>query len=258
MVTAHPDDEVLLAGTIAACAQQGIEVTLVCATNGGGGAGSTTLGHRGLAELRRRELRAACDALGVHRLELLEDMAGGDEHLNRQNYAHVLGAHRDCLHALLAEVRPDAVVTFGPDGVTGHGTHVMVGRLADDAASNVADPARPALLHVAVTPSQWAEMTEWMAAHPAALAAYQRDVGDNPRVGPPEPELTTVPEEEASVVVDTTDVVERKRAAIACHASQGGADGLLGILAAPSTERFVPVTPVPSALAEIFAGPMPR
>jgi LmbE family N-acetylglucosaminyl deacetylase len=141
-------------------------------------------------------------------------------------------------------------VTFGPDGVTGHDTHVMVGRVADDAATHA--PTRPALLHMAVTPSQWDEMEAWMAAHPAALAAYQRDVGENPRVGPVQPTMVTVPEADASVVVDTTDVVGRKEAAIACHASQGGAEGLLGILAAPATERFVPVIPVRSPRIDVL------
>jgi LmbE family N-acetylglucosaminyl deacetylase len=65
------------------------------------------------------------------------------------------------LAALIDEVRPDTVVTFGPDGNTGHPDHRAVGRWAA-AAFERAAPAGSRLLRTAV-PEQWAR--RWHAVH---------------------------------------------------------------------------------------------
>jgi LmbE family N-acetylglucosaminyl deacetylase len=119
-IWAHPDDETYLAaGIMAAARDEGQRV--VCA--------SATAGERGtddprtwppdrLARVRRWEATAAMAVLGVdeHRIAGLPD---GDLAEHRQaGLAWAAG--------LIAEVRPDTILTFGADGMTYHPDHIAV------------------------------------------------------------------------------------------------------------------------------------
>ena len=116
-VFAHPDDETYGPGpTLARYADAGLDVHVVCAT--GGEAAKRRAGHADPDALRRHregELREACLVLGVRTLELLryrdKTLAPGDA-----------GGSR-AVAAALRRTRPDALVTFGPDGVSGHSDH---------------------------------------------------------------------------------------------------------------------------------------
>jgi LmbE family N-acetylglucosaminyl deacetylase len=119
-VFAHPDDETFGPGpTLARCADAGIDVHLVCAT--GGEAATHRAGHEDPAALRRHregELREAALVLGSRSLELLgfadRALAADDPR----------GAAR--VATAIRRTRPDAIVTFGPDGVSGHPDHRAV------------------------------------------------------------------------------------------------------------------------------------
>lgn len=67
VLAAHPDDEVLgAAGMMLAAIAAGIDVVPVCLSDGSGShPGSATLSPEGLAAVRRRELDAATDVLGL-------------------------------------------------------------------------------------------------------------------------------------------------------------------------------------------------
>ncbi len=119
-VFAHPDDETFGPGAaLARYADAGLDVHLVCATGG------EAARHRaGLADpdaLRRHregELRAAALVLGARSLELLRF---ADRTLGPDDAA---GAAR--VAAAVRRTRPDAIVTFGPDGISGHPDHRAV------------------------------------------------------------------------------------------------------------------------------------
>src|ERR1700721_2665855 len=81
VVLAHPDDETVMAGTIARYSSEGMRITLICTTNGGGGTAPEGVSHEDLCQTRKRELRAACEVLGVSRLELFEDRHAFPYHL---------------------------------------------------------------------------------------------------------------------------------------------------------------------------------
>jgi LmbE family N-acetylglucosaminyl deacetylase len=53
----------------------------------------------------------------------------------------------DQIAAVIEEVKPDTLLTFGPDGMTGHSDHITVGRWATVAAEN--SEHRPRVLHAA-------------------------------------------------------------------------------------------------------------
>jgi LmbE family N-acetylglucosaminyl deacetylase len=124
-IFAHPDDETFLAGgTLAKYAAAGWDVFLLCATRGEAGKRGEygRLTREQFALLRKEELEAACRALGIHRPVFLEC---ADK-----------GLARDCWNSATEEIvnairriRPDVVVTFGPDGISGHPDHVALSQI---------------------------------------------------------------------------------------------------------------------------------
>lgn len=142
-VWAHPDDEAYLsAGLMAAAADAGRPATVVTATCGElGFADPAAWPPERARAVRRWEAAASLTTLGVrdHRWLGLPDggLADADE-----------AAHVERLVAVVDEVQPDTLLTFGPDGTTGHPDHIAVGRWATTAARAAARP--PRVLHAAV------------------------------------------------------------------------------------------------------------
>ena len=119
-VWAHPDDEAYLsAGLMHTFRQRGDRVVIVTATLGEHGTSDPeSWPPRRLAARRQTELRNSLAALDVDELRLLgyEDGRCAD-----QDGTDVVAAH-------IADFEPDLIVTFGPDGLTGHPDHQAVGR----------------------------------------------------------------------------------------------------------------------------------
>jgi len=129
-IFAHPDDESFtVGGTLARYAAEGVEVSLLCATRGE--AGIEGIGSGEAAGVREQELRAACAVLGVREVRVLSYRDGA---LAKADPAEV----RARMAQAMLELRPQAVITFGPDGISGHPDHVAVSRLATDAFDAVA------------------------------------------------------------------------------------------------------------------------
>lgn len=129
-VWAHPDDETYLSGgVLAATGRNGQRVACVTATAGERGtADPARWPPQRLASLRRGELARALELLGVEEHRWLGYADGGCASI-----PHETAVAR--LVAILEEVRPDTILTFGSDGVTGHPDHLAVGRWARDAAA---------------------------------------------------------------------------------------------------------------------------
>ena len=148
-IFAHPDDETLIGGTLAAYADRGTPVTVVCATRGevgeiapGTGATPETLGQH-----REQELRAAMAILGVHDVRFLDfhdsGMKGTPENedprsLNKADPARVI----EPLVGILRERRPHAVVTWDESGGYGHPDHIAIHFHATAAYHAAADSAQ--------------------------------------------------------------------------------------------------------------------
>lgn len=130
-VVAHPDDESFgLGGILDAFVRAGARVSVLSLTQGE----ASTLGQvsGSLATLRRSELRAAADALGVHRAELREFRDGG---LAQADHAGVLAE----VTAMAREA--DGLVVFEPSGVSGHPDHAAATAVALEAAAALDLPA---------------------------------------------------------------------------------------------------------------------
>lgn len=137
-ILAHPDDEALaVGGVLARYAAEGVETYLVTATSGEQGWQSTPEAHPGarqLARIREAELRAAAAILGVRGLNLL---GYGDGELATAEPGPALAR----IARVVRQIRPQVVVTFGPDGATGHPDHIAIGQLATSALLCAADPS---------------------------------------------------------------------------------------------------------------------
>lgn len=206
-VFAHPDDETFrCGGALALLARRGGRVQVLTATRGeAGSCGDPPLCTPDeLPAVRERELRCACAALGIEPPRLLDyrdgTLAGVDE---EEAVEQVL--------AVIRELRPQMLLTWPPDGLSGHPDHVAVSHWTASAferAAALGPDAPAALYHLAVPRS----VTE-------ALGLTH---------------LHAIPDEEVTLAVDVMPVWEQKLAAIRCHRTQ--ADGS-PILAAPEDQQ---------------------
>ena len=114
-VVAHPDDESFALGAILdAFTRAGAGVAVLCLTHG---EASTLHGVPGdLAVVRRAELAAAADVLGVNHTTLHNHHDGALSEVSRPSLAtEVVAAAESC--------RADGLLVFDPAGVTGHADH---------------------------------------------------------------------------------------------------------------------------------------
>src|SRR3954462_6362017 len=122
-VFAHPDDERVIGPLLSKLAREGRETHLVIATDGSKGVRDYAHIPAGpeLAAARTKEATCAANRLGVRKLHLLGLPDGGLASFN------VLGKLRPALAAIIDSLKPAAIITFGPEGGTGHPDHRLVG-----------------------------------------------------------------------------------------------------------------------------------
>lgn len=210
-VFAHPDDDTYgVGGTVGLHADAGIEVTAVLATSGEAGRifDPSLATRQNLGMVREGEDQAAWGELGVKpALHFLRYRDGrlpgvpGDELAGR-------------ITELLAAARPQVVVTFGPDGITGHEDHIAIGGAATAgfhrARERSPDEGFARLLYVAIPQSRLDR-----------LNALLRERGGEP-LDPTQPFMPRgVPDEMIAVMVDCSPVYQRKLEALRQHKTQG-------------------------------------
>ena len=187
VIVAHPDDaEFTVAGTVGAWVEAGCRIIYVICTDGNAGSHEPGMTREKLAEIRRKEQRAACATLGVSEVVFL----GYDD----GQLVPSLELRRDLVR-VIREHKPEAVITgdpthlFSGNGYVNHPDHRAAGQAALDAVA----PA-------CAMPLLWPE------------------VGAPHRVK----EVFVRSYEEANVWVDISDTVDLKIEALRKHASQLG------------------------------------
>jgi LmbE family N-acetylglucosaminyl deacetylase len=198
-VWAHPDDETYLtAGLMARAADDGERVVCVTATKGEGGSWdekrwpSATMG-----EVRDAELMESLRILGVKEHHWL-----GYIDANCADVPLEEGTAK--VQAIMEEVQPDSVLTFGPDGMTDHADHKAVCAWTTEAFRRSAKPG--AKLYYATTTKEWAD--EFV----PRMNKFNVFAPGLPPVSPPD-----------DLAIDFAlgpDLMERKLQAIEAHASQ--------------------------------------
>jgi LmbE family N-acetylglucosaminyl deacetylase len=175
-VVAHPDDETIVSPALAHYARDGAKVYIVVATDGRKGVTK----HAGipagdsLAAVRAEEARCSARELGTHPPILLGMEDAGLAAISPWP-GEPLDRLAKRLETVFGELRPDAVITWGPDGGYGHADHRLVGDVVTQLfqAGAVAPPAR--LYFVGFTADRTAN-SRWFGHHlyptaPALLTA---------------------------------------------------------------------------------------
>jgi len=122
----HPDDETTLAPLLAKAVHDGHDVHIASITSGQKGVRPHYGVEAGeeLGDIRAQEFRCSARALGVRQAWLLgyQDQAIAALDPFWEIIARV--------RRLVNDVQPDVIVTFGPDGITGHIDHRAASELA--------------------------------------------------------------------------------------------------------------------------------
>jgi N-acetyl-1-D-myo-inositol-2-amino-2-deoxy-alpha-D-glucopyranoside deacetylase len=243
LVHAHPDDETIGTGaTMARYAAAGDGVTLV----------TCTLGEEGEILVPELEHLASDrdDALGPHRIgELTEAMQalGVSDHRflggpGRWRDSGMIGTPSNddprCfwradldeavgeLVRVIREVRPQVVITYDDNGGYGHPDHIQAHRVtvaaydAAGAAERYPDAGPP------WTPSK---LYETALPHSVLVSAYEKlkELGEDAPFGVTSPDELTfgTPDELITTVIDATDFLDAKTAAMRAYPTQIAVDG---------------------------------
>jgi N-acetyl-1-D-myo-inositol-2-amino-2-deoxy-alpha-D-glucopyranoside deacetylase len=224
LVHAHPDDESLVTGgVIARYAALGVRVTVVTCTLGEEGEvigdelrGLDVQHADQLGGYRVHELREACRALGVADHRYLGGIGrwrdsgmvgtGANEH-PRALVNGPLDEQAAALAAIVAEVRPDVVVSYDSHGGYGHPDHIRAHEVTKAATASA--PGLHGVYWVVSGRSVWAGGV-------AALAA----MAGLPYQVPAPGALPTVPDDVVTTTVDIGTALPAKVEAIRAHATQ--------------------------------------
>ena len=224
LVHAHPDDETLsTGGTIARYAGAGVHVTVVTCTLGEEGEvipdelrGLASTAADQLGGYRVAELRAACTALGVADQRFLggigrwrdSGMAGTAANVHPRAFANgSLDEQVAALAGIVAEVRPQVVVSYDRNGGYGHPDHIRAHQVTMAAVES--RDGVDAVFWAAVSRSTVRDGL-------AALAGLDGLPFPVPSVG----ELPSVPDDVVTTTVDVGSQLAAKVAALRAHATQ--------------------------------------
>ncbi|MHB8512011.1 MAG: PIG-L deacetylase family protein [Actinomycetota bacterium] len=155
-VWAHPDDETwLAAGLMSQAVEEGRRAYCVTATRGELGSfdeekwPTATMG-----DVREKELETSLEILGVKEHEWLGYPDAGCQDVDQDEATRRVAK-------MIREQQPDSVLTFGPDGMTGHADHKAVCAWTTKAFEQEAKPGS-SLYYATHTPEHAAKFEERM------------------------------------------------------------------------------------------------
>jgi LmbE family N-acetylglucosaminyl deacetylase len=227
-VWAHPDDEAYLsAGVMARARESGHRVVVATATYGELGA---TDGYPydpdRLAAVRRHELAASLAVVGVSEHRWLGYADGGCAGIGA-------GHGADAVARIIDEVQPDTILTFGPDGMTGHPDHQAVSTWATAAWRSTGGRAR--LLYATLTAK---ELARWEDVHERFGGVWMSGTGP------------CIDDDAVAIRLDLTgDALDRKMVALRAQASQ-----TTGLLQALGHDAFASLCAIESFVEVGVAG----
>jgi len=187
-IFAHPDDEAFRCrGTLALLTAHGVHVHILTFTCGQvGSCGQPPVYTReDLGIVRAEELRCSCQALGLDDPQVLDYEDGRlQESRAKTMIEHIL--------SVVESVKPQVLLSFGPDGLYSHPDHIAVGEWTAEAFRCAEEVAA---LYTLAVPRSLAEKMNMRQVHP-------------------------VPDEDIALTVDVSPVWQTKMAAMRCHATQ--------------------------------------
>ncbi len=243
-VLAHPDDESFgLGGTLALYAHKGYDTYYVCATRGEVGTVDDEYMHgfKDTAEMRTDELMRAAKVLGLKEVFFLGYRDSGmpgtepNQHPNAQ-INHSIDEVAGKVVKYIRELKPDVVITFDPIGGYKHPDHIHIHKATVLAFEKAGDtsfhpesgaPFKPQALYYQVFP-RW--FLKWATRLMPIFGKDPTKFGRNGDINLKELAEVDFP---IHVRLNIREVVEIKRKAGECHASQGGLQmrrGVMGLI----------------------------
>jgi LmbE family N-acetylglucosaminyl deacetylase len=221
-VFAHPDDESFgPGGTLARCADDGVDVHLICATRGE--VGESDLEDLGdcedLACRREQELRCAAEILGAKSVDVLDyrDSGMAGTPANRHPDALLQADVREVAARIAERAReltPQVVLTFGPFGGYGHPDHIAVHNATVAAWQLLGRRGQPPkLFFTTFSPV----LLRWTVRLMPLWGGDPRAAGKNRDVDLAEILRRQLP---VTTRIDIAQQYERKQRAAACHSTQ--------------------------------------
>ena len=197
VVLAHPDDETFMAGTLARLKSRGYAIQLAYATSGDAGQDFTQRGLTGNTLARTREQELMSSLFYELRLDRPPVML---RYPDGQTGDHLPAIAHD-IEALVRQTQPELVLTFGPDGYTGHRDHINVGHMTDQVARRL---SHGRIYHTAIPDS----------ANDVFRRAFDNDPASSWR------QVHSVPDSDIRVRVNVRDALPLKIAAQMRHQTQ--------------------------------------
>jgi LmbE family N-acetylglucosaminyl deacetylase len=223
-VFAHPDDESLACGgTLARLSSEGARVVLLCASHGERGAQTGPARDDQLGVVRSEELRRAAEVLGISHV-LLFNHPDGD--LQWADVALLLAEIR----MTIARFAPDAVITFGEDGLYWHLDHVGIHERTT-AAIRLLGCDAPPLYYVTMPPE--------------AMASIVANAAGRGWTAPPKGFWSLPPKAfglgalAPTIVVNVAEWAGQKLVAIRAHRSQTGEENPFSQLSAAQAREWL-------------------
>ena len=227
-IVAHPGDEAFgFGGALASAAASGAYVVVVCVTRGvfdarlldkapaPGGRNrhySKPVVWRNLDTVREDELRRSVAMLGVRVLRMLDY---SETQLEAVDYHTLVGRIVEPIRMH----RPEVILSFGANGLTGDPDHVVVHRAVRDAFERAGEP-------LAYEDDLEEDQVAWRAAKLYELAA----VGDEGSAGD---------DAAPTLTLDLGEVAPLKLAAINRHVTQTGSSGAFTDWSADERDRYL-------------------
>ena len=237
---AHPDDEALsTGGTMALMAESGHRVILVVATRGEEGEpvkGVLEAGEK-LEDRRSLEVERSAEILGVARIEFLNYRDSGMAESDTTNHPNCFwqAAKEEAVNRLsniLSNEEVDLIVIYDPNGGYGHPDHIQVHRVGTQWAheNNVR------LRWVTLNRDAIRKVVE-QAVNETTEAGKELDEDLAKREERSSEDSFGMAEKDITHAIDVTSVLDRKRAAVAVHASQIASDSFFVTLGNDQYEK---------------------
>jgi len=200
LVFAHPDDESFGVGGITIkYTRAGVPVDLICATRGEKGTRLEVPDDMDTGTARESELKAAAGILGIRNVYFLGYMDGG---LEQVNFDEIVNS----LLVIMQQIQPGVIITFGPDGITGHPDHITIGKAATRA------------FEILVT-QRTGQAKLYYVTIPESIVAGHEGLG-----------IVTMPDKMVTTSIDISVIADLKMKAISAHRSQQDARDFIEML----------------------------
>ena len=202
LVFAHPDDESSsVAGTTAKYTECGVSVDLICATRGEKGTRLDVPTEVDTGAAREAGLRVAARITGIRNIYLLDYMDG---ELQKADTSEIASR----IMNIMREVQPEIVITFGPDGISGHPDHKAISKATTVAFEMSTEAGNgPRKLYYVTIPE-----------------SVLTDVGREHANG-----VMNRPDDEVTAIIDISRHLDTKIRALQAHSSQQDARWLAEI-----------------------------